>query len=284
MSTNDKPTNEKRARKKQFRDEAAAAREAALQRRRLIRFTVLGLVILAVIGFALFSGKDATDTASTDDPIQPVATDQPSEEPSAEPAGVACGGEAPPPADSKQYKKPEESLAEGIDYGAIVHTSCGDIEIDLFEDEAPETVNSFVFLAQEGFYDGLTFHRVVSNFVIQGGDPDGTGSGGPGYTIPDEFPEKGNEYRFGTLAMANAGPGTTGSQFFIVVHEGPDGELDDPAGLDPLYSLFGQVSADSYEVIKAIATVEVGGTTGDPALAERPVSTVYINSIEITGN
>lgn len=272
--------NDKRTRKKQFRDEAATAREAALQRRRLIRFGVLGVIIAAVIGFALFAGKDSGDTAATDDAPKPAATDQPSEDP----GGVACGAAAPPPADPQQYKGPEQVMEDGVDYGAIIATSCGDIAIDLYEDMAPETVNNFIFLSQEGFYDGLTFHRIVSNFVIQGGDPEGTGGGGPGYAVKDEFPEKGNEYRFGTLAMANAGPNTTGSQFFIVVHEGPNGELDDPAGLDPLYSLFGQVSEDSYEVIKTIAQVEVGGANGDPSLAERPVLTVYINSIEITEN
>lgn len=272
--------NDKRARKKQFRDEAAAAHEAALQRRRLIRFGVLGLIIAAVIGFALFAGKDGSETASTDKAVQPAATDQPSEEPT----GVACGAAAPPPAGPQKYDAPEQVMQDGVDYGAIIHTSCGDIAIDLYEDKAPKTVNNFIFLSQEGFYDGLTFHRIASNFVIQGGDPEGTGGGGPGYAVPDEFPKKGNEYRFGTLAMANAGAGTTGSQFFIVVHEGPDGEHDDPAGLDPLYSLFGQVSEDSYEVIKEIAKVEVGGVNGDPALAERPVLTIYIDSIEIIEN
>jgi len=148
--------------------------------------------------------------------------------------------------------------------------------MDLFEEEFPETVNNFVFLAQEGFYDGLTFHRIVGNFVIQGGDPEGTGQGGPGYVVPDEFPDKGREYIFGTVAMANAGPNSTGSQFFIVVHEGANGETDEPVGLDPLYSLFGEATEDSYDVIKEIATVEVGGPTG-----ESPVVPVYINSIEI---
>jgi peptidylprolyl isomerase len=235
----------------------------------MIRFGILGVVILAVIGFALFSGK------KTNAP-EPVATQ--------EAAQVACGGEAPPAANPQQYKKPDQVLQDGVDYGAIIHTSCGDIQVDLFEDETPQTVNSFVFLAKEGFYDGLTFHRIVSNFVIQGGDPEGTGSGGPGYVVPDEFPKKGNEYVFGTLAMANAGPNTTGSQFFIVVHEGPNGETDEPAGLDPLYSLFGQVDESSYDAVKAIAKLEVGGANGDPSLAERPVIPVYINSIEITEN
>lgn len=267
--------NDKRARQKQFRDEAAAARDAEFRRRRLIRFGVLGAVVAAVLGFALFSGKDADETSAKDPVVQP--TEQPTDEPTeAPPQGVACDGEQPPPADSKQYDAPEQVMEEGVDYAAIMHTSCGDIEIDLLEDKAPETVNNFIFLSQEGFYDGLTFHRVIGNFVIQGGDPEGTGGGDPGYAIADEFPDKGKEYIFGTLAMANSGPGTTGSQFFIVVHEGADGSTDEPAGLDPLYSLFGQITESSFEVAKAISKVEVGGQTG-----EMPVLPVYIISIEI---
>jgi cyclophilin family peptidyl-prolyl cis-trans isomerase len=262
---------DKRALKKQHRDEAAAAREAELRRRTLIRFGALGLVIAAVIGWALFSGKDDGDPSTVKDPAaatEPAASEAPE--------GVACGGEEPPASDPQQYDAPEQVMQDGVDYAAILHTSCGDIEIDLLEEKAPETVNSFIFLSQEGFYDGLTFHRIVSNFVIQGGDPEGTGQGGPGYVVPDEFPDKGREYIFGTVAMANAGPNTTGSQFFIVVHEGAKGQTDEPVGLDPLYSLFGMATEESFEVIKEISKVEVAGPTG-----ESPVVPVYINSIEI---
>ena len=266
--------NDKRARKKENRNAAAAAREAELKRRRAIRFGVLALVLLAVVGFALFSGRDSASDDNTDAGAGPAATEE------AE-SLVACDGPEPPAADPQQYKKPEQVMQEGVDYAVILHTSCGDIEIDLLEDAAPKTVNSFLFLAGEGFYDSLTFHRIVSGFVIQGGDPEGTGQGGPGYVVPDEFPKKGNEYIFGTVAMANAGPNTTGSQFFIVVHEGANGETDEPVGLDPLYSLFGKATEASFEVIKEIAKVEVGGATGDPSAAEQPVVPVYINSIEI---
>ena len=262
--------NDKRARKKQFRDEAAMARQAELRRRTWIRFGILGLVIAGVIAWALFSGKD-DDSSTIKDPAsatEPAASEAP--------GGIACGGEEPPAPDPQQYDKPEQVIEEGVDYAAIIHTSCGDIEIDLLEEKAPKTVNSFIFLSQEGFYDGLTFHRIVSNFVIQGGDPEGTGQGGSGYVVPDEFPDKGNEYIFGTVAMANAGPNTTGSQFFIVVHEGANGETDEPVGLDPLYSLFGMATEESFEVIKEISKVEVGPPTG-----EAPVVPVYINSIEI---
>ena len=263
-------SNDKRARKKSFRDEAVAAREAALRRRRYVRLGVLVLVIAAVVGWAVFSGRDdGKPVADT----TPDATEQDGTE---DETLAACGAEPPPPADPQQYDKPEQVLEDGVDYAAVMHTSCGDIEFDLFEDRAPETVNSFVFLSREGFYDGLIFHRVIGNFVIQGGDPEGTGSGGPGYTIKDEFPDKGNEYVFGTLSMANAGPDSTGSQFFFVVQEGPNGETDEPAGLDPLYSLFGQAEEASFEVIKEISQVEL-----DPNSPERPLVPVYIESVEI---
>ena len=257
---------EKRARKKEHRDQVVAEREAALRRRRLARFGTVAALLAAVIGFALFSGRGDEEPAAE-------ATPGPS-------AAAACDAEPPPPANSQQYDAPEQVLEEGVDYGAVIRTSCGDIELDLFEERAPETVNSFVFLAREGFYDGLTFHRIVSNFVIQGGDPEGTGGGGPGYVVEDEFPEKGNEYVVGTVAMANGGPGSTGSQFFIVVHLGANDETDEPAGLDPLYSLFGQVDPSSYAVIREISQQEVK-SGGDPAEAEQPVVPVYINSIEI---
>lgn len=260
---------DKRARKKEFRDQMVAERDAALRRRRLIRLGGLALVIAAVVGWAVMSGRD--------DP-SPTAAEETQDEPTTQPtedgdALAACGAEPPPPADPQQYKRPQQVLEDGVDYAAVMQTSCGDISFDLFEEQAPETVNSFVFLAREGFYDGLIFHRVIGNFVIQGGDPQGTGSGGPGYTIEDEFPDRGREYVFGTLAMANAGPGTTGSQFFFVVHEGPSGEKDEPAGLDPLYSLFGKADEGSFEVIKDISQVQLEG--------ERPVVPVYIESVEI---
>jgi cyclophilin family peptidyl-prolyl cis-trans isomerase len=256
---------DKRARKKEHRDQLAAERQAALRKRRLARFGGIALVLAAVIGWALLSGRDEGE---------PTAEETP------RPAAAACDAEPPPPADPQQYDAAEQVIEEGVDYAAVISTSCGDITMDLLEDRAPETVNSFVFLAREGFYDGLTFHRIVSNFVIQGGDPEGTGGGGPGYVVKDEFPEKGNEYVFGTVAMANAGANSTGSQFFIVVHLGADDQTDEPAGLDPLYSLFGQVDPDSYDVIREISQQEVNAGS-DPTNAERPIVPVYIESIEI---
>jgi cyclophilin family peptidyl-prolyl cis-trans isomerase len=156
-----------------------------------------------------------------------------------------------------------------VDYRAIIETSCGTIEMDLFEDEAPVTVNNFVFLAREGFYDGLTFHRIEPTFVIQGGDPQGTGAGGPGYEFEDELWAKPKHYVYGTVSMANAGPNTNGSQFFVIVHE----PKEQKAGLAPAYSMFGEVDEGSYPTLDKIKKVETNGST--------PVSAVYIESVEI---
>jgi cyclophilin family peptidyl-prolyl cis-trans isomerase len=133
-------------------------------------------------------------------------------------------------------------------YTATMVTSKGTIVIALDPLAAPRTVNNFVFLARYHYYDGVTFHRIIPGFVIQGGDPEGTGRGGPGYRFEDELPKPGR-YQVGSLAMANAGPDTNGSQFFIIT--GSDG-----AGLPPLYSLFGAVVAggDVVEAIDAIGT------------------------------
>ena len=118
-------------------------------------------------------------------------------------------------------------------YTATFDTSRGKIVCDLFAKEKPITVNNFVFLAREKFYDGTTFHRVLPNFMIQGGDPTGTGRGGPGYRFDDEIKGKTNQHKVGSLSMANAGPGTNGSQFFITHVE--------TGYLDPKHTVFGQV-------------------------------------------
>jgi peptidyl-prolyl cis-trans isomerase B (cyclophilin B) len=135
---------------------------------------------------------------------------------------------------AKQYSTPPQMVIDpNKNYTATFETSRGTIVCDLFAKEAPKTVNNFVFLAREGFYDGTTFHRVIKDFMIQGGDPTGTGRGGPGYTFEDEFKGNPHRHQVGTLSMANAGPGTNGSQFFIthVVTNWLDGK----------HTVFGQV-------------------------------------------
>jgi cyclophilin family peptidyl-prolyl cis-trans isomerase len=138
-------------------------------------------------------------------------------------------------------------------YAATMVTSHGTLEIILDALGAPKTVNSFVYLARWHYYDGVIFHRVIPGFVLQGGDPTGTGTGGPGYKFEDELPKPGR-YELGSLAMANAGPNTNGSQFFVI--SGPDG-----VRLPPLYSHFGKV-VKGLDVVAAIN--DLGSPSGKP--------------------
>jgi peptidyl-prolyl cis-trans isomerase B (cyclophilin B) len=128
-------------------------------------------------------------------------------------------------------------------YSATLDTSSGTIVVDLFAKDAPKTVNNFVFLARDGFYDGTVFHRVISDFMIQGGDPTGSGRGGPGYRFEDETKNNPNKHKIGSLSMANAGPNTNGSQFFITHVE--------TGWLDGKHTVFGQVRS-GQEVVNAV--------------------------------
>ena len=147
---------------------------------------------------------------------------------------------------------------------AQMNTSHGTISFELFDEDAPETVANFRKLAGDGFYDGVIFHRIIPDFMIQGGDPEGTGMGGPGYTFKDEF----NQHKVvrGALAMANAGPNTNGSQFFIVTTQAAP-------WLDGKHTVFGQVT-DGIDTVDAIEAVETGA-------GDRPVDPPVINSIDL---
>ncbi len=135
---------------------------------------------------------------------------------------------------SKQYSAPPQmGIDESKKYSATFETSKGNIVVDLFPKEAPTTVNNFVFLARDGFYDGTVFHRVIPNFMVQGGDPTGTGRGGPGYQFGDETKGSPHKHKVGSLSMANAGPNTNGSQFFIT-HVATD-------WLNGKHTIFGEV-------------------------------------------
>ncbi len=145
---------------------------------------------------------------------------------------------------SKQYAAPPAmALDTSKNYTATIHTSRGEITVDLFAKDAPFTVNNFVFLAREGFYDKVKFHRVISDFMIQGGDPTGTGTGGPGYKFHDEVFGNPNKHKIGSLSMANAGPNTNGSQFFITHVATPH--------LNGKHTVFGQVTS-GQNVVDAI--------------------------------
>lgn len=142
-----------------------------------------------------------------------------------------------------QLAPPSGALDTTKSYTAVFKTEKGDITVELFADRAPRTVENFVNLARAGFYDGTTFHRVIGGFMAQGGDPTGTGTGGPGYQFADEFHPTLRHDGAGTLSMANAGPGTNGSQFFIT--HGPTPHLDDR------HSVFGKVT-DGMDVVNAL--------------------------------
>src|SRR6186713_717743 len=147
---------------------------------------------------------------------------------------------------------------------ATLHTNMGAIAIELFDEDAPKTVENFKKLAQDGFYDGVIFHRVIPDFMIQGGDPTGTGSGGPGYTFEDEFND--HKVERGALAMANAGPNTNGSQFFIVT-------ADAAPWLDGKHTVFGRVT-DGMDAVDAISDADTG--PGD-----RPTEPQVIERVEL---
>ena len=148
---------------------------------------------------------------------------------------------------------------------ATMHTTHGPIEIELFDDDAPKTVENFRKLATDGFYDGLTFHRVITDFMIQGGCPEGTGTGGPGYQFEDEFNE--NKVVRGALAMANAGPNTNGSQFFIVT-------TGAAPWLDGKHTVFGQVT-DGMDAVDAIERTPTGA--GDKPLEPQVIERVELS-------
>jgi cyclophilin family peptidyl-prolyl cis-trans isomerase len=147
-------------------------------------------------------------------------------------------------------------------YTAVLKTEKGDIRIKLFADKAPKTVNNFVFLAREGFYNGTTFHRVIPDFMVQGGDPTGTGRGGPGYQFADEFDPSLKHDGPGVLSMANAGPDTNGSQFFITYVATP--------WLDGKHAVFGKVE----EGIDVLKKIRVRDPQKDPAPGDKLVSVV----------
>ncbi len=149
-------------------------------------------------------------------------------------------------------------------YQATLETNHGEIVIEFDPARSPQTVNNFVFLAREGYYDGVIFHRVIANFMIQGGDPTGTGRGGPGYSFRDELEGRG-EYLRGTVAMANAGPHTNGSQFFICHAD---------VGLPHAYTIFGQVTS-GMETVDSIASTPTDA-------GDRPHDEVVINKVTIT--
>ena len=219
-----------------------------------IRATAVLVAVLATLLFAACGDNESTTTSAT------TAT-------TAE--GECAQVDAPAPKDEK-FDKAEKVLDPGQPASATVETSCGSFTIELDTENSPKTANSFAFLAEQGFYDGTTFHRIVPGFVIQGGDPQGTGQGGPGYSVT-EPPAQDTTYKTGLVAMAKTEvepPGSSGSQFFVVTAPAD-------AGLPPDYAVLGEVT-EGMETVDAIAEL---GDPADPTGA--PTQTVNIDKVTV---
>jgi cyclophilin family peptidyl-prolyl cis-trans isomerase len=192
----------------------------------------------------------------------------------ASPAANAAANTADVASRNNKYKAaPPMKIDKGVKYTATIATNKGTMKADLFADTAPVTVNNFVFLANDHFYDGVIFHRIVAGFVIQGGDPTGTGTGGPGYKFPDEPSSFSKNYEKGTLAMANSGPNTNGSQFFICVDN-----LTAKGALPKQYTIFGKVS-DGLDVIDKILAVP--RSAGSDGAQSKPTEKVFMENVTI---
>ena len=273
--------------------QSAKRREEELRQRRNSRIrsvAIIVVIVLAVAAFAFFILNPTEDSDS--DLAQDVSGDlvedpggDLAEEPSGDSAEGASGdttgdensspatGELPEPGPLAEiepaerfgyYERPPEmELDPEKEYEALIRTQKGDIRLKLFAEEAPVTVNNFVYLAGQGFYDGTVFHRVIENFMAQGGDPTGTGAGGPGYQFEDEVDTGLTFDRPGLLAMANSGPSTNGSQFFITYVPTPH--------LDGLHTIFGEI-VEGEDVLNSLAFVQPGASaTPQGDLIERIV-------------
>ena len=247
--------SDKRQRQRENAAARAAANRAAQQRRSNRRRAIVGglavvavVAIIAILINASTGGKKSSASSSTTVPATYGTS----------PCPKADGSS---PKTEKFSAPPQLCIDPSKTYTATMTTDAGTMQIALDAKAAPMTVNNFVFLARYHFFDGLTFHRVIPGFVVQGGDPQGTGAGGPGYTFADELPAAG-AYKIGSLAMANSGANTNGSQFFIIT--GSDG-----VQLPPQYSLFGMVTSG----IDVAHKIEADGTSsGTPKVVHKMVS------------
>jgi len=248
---------ENRAARRQTERKAASRRE--LFRRLVFAIGMGTVVVLTFVVFGVF-GRDSQSLPGSYEGYREQET--------------ACGAEAPSPETVMRFDtfEPQPDVTADAEITATIATSCGDLVVELDPALSTETVESFVFLAREGFYDGTVIHRIVTDFVFQGGDPDATGTGGPGYRILDEHPGDEFEYERGVVAMANSGRNTTGSQFFVALGE-------DASVLNPLFNVLGRV-VEGDEVLDRIAAVP---TAPRPGAREQslPLETVYIETVDI---
>jgi cyclophilin family peptidyl-prolyl cis-trans isomerase len=258
MSDRRQRQKEQRAAKRETEKKQAARKELG---RRLATAMGFGLVVVTV--FALtgaFSGE-STDLPRSYEGFRSQPT--------------ACGADQPPAERIMSFETPEtqSDITAASHVTATMATSCGDIVLELDPASSPETVNSFVFLAREGFFDGQVFHRIAEGFVIQGGDPEANGTGGPGYVIADEFPtEPDFIYEVGAVAMANRGARSTGSQFFFVIGE-------DARHLTSSFNVLGKVLSgqDALERMEQVPKGVLPGSVEESL----PLETVYIESVTI---
>lgn len=242
------------------------------------------MIVVIVLGInSLLGGDDeattTTSTSTTTTSTPPTTTSTAAATSDVQiPAGyddyrtlpVACGGTLPDPVDPMTFDAPEDQGINPSDrVVATIVTSCGDIVLELDPAAAPETVNSFVFLARQGYFAGQAFHRIVEGFMLQGGDPTATGTGNPGYLLPDELASAVSPYPKGTLAMGNSGvPGSAGSQFFIMFEDYP---------LGPSYSVFGK-TVDSDATMDAIEALPKEFRGGELSV---PMEGLFIERIDV---
>ena len=254
-------------RRQRQKEQRAAKREAERKtesRRALFRSIgtalLFGLVVVAIFTFGGIFDDGTSDVPASYEDYRDQET--------------ACGAAQPEPEQVMSFDGPtDQDIPDDAEVTATMVTSCGEIVMELNNAGAPETVNSFVFLAREGFYDGQVIHRISENFVFQTGDPSADGTGGPGYVVADEFPDDEDfVYEPGVVAMANRGSRSTGSQFFVVV--GDDGQF-----LTNNFNVLGRVTSgqETIDRIMEVPTATAPGTNEQ----SRPLETVYIESITI---
>jgi cyclophilin family peptidyl-prolyl cis-trans isomerase len=242
------------------------------------------ILTIILLGVTLFAVGCAGQSSSTPSPTPKPSTPQPTPSAATSKPASATPSKNTPPSQSSQpsatptsktlswSKPPDMQIDKSKKYTASLDTSEGSFKIELFAQETPITVNNFVFLSNQGFYNGIIFHRIIKDFMIQTGDPTGTGSGSPGYKFADELPPK-HKYAAGIVAMANSGPNTNGSQFFVCT--GPDA-----SGLDkyPNYTQFGQV-IEGMDVVQKIASAPVVSNGRE---VSKPKNPPFIKTITIT--
>ena len=257
------------------RDQVTRRTQRVKVRKRGTQIAVVALIVVALVGFVFATGNNSDDTAITETDVD--TTEVLADETATENAVFEFGTTECPPTDASADQRREFADAHQLcidpakSYTANFDTTQGSFTVQLLPERAPGAVNNFVSLARWKYFDGTKCHRVIEDFVVQCGDPTATGSGGPGYSFADELPSAG-EYTIGSLAMANSGPNTNGSQFFIIT--GVSG-----TSLPPNYTLFGQVTAGLDTAVAAMAAL----FNPDPAAnGVPPAADIILNSVTIS--